>query len=527
VKIVVAMNAFKGSLSAVEATSVVARGFKQGYREADTVEVPMADGGDGTAEVLTRAFEGRIVSRTVTGPYGGPVEAQVGVIDFGQTVVIESAKASGLALTPVEKRDVRRAQSRGVGELMLWAATEGVKRIIAGIGGTAMNDGGIGAVQAAGGQVLDREGRQVESGLGGLFQVDSVSAGTIRSLFQGIEVIAACDVNNPLIGEDGATRVYGPQKGLRAGEVAEVDRDMERYASILARDLGRDPSAIPMTGAGGGLAAALWAFFGARLVNGAKFLMTETGLLDHLEGADLVITGEGKVDFQTAKGKLPFAVARAAAEKGIPAIAIGGALGEDVVTGYPLEFSALFSTVTRPQAEKDAMSGARENLAFIAEQIGRLARVFAVAFPVETDESAGGIVVREEGGEREVLLIADRFGFAALPKGHPEAGETLERVAVREVHEETGIQAEVLQDIGPMTYRFPGHDGRPIRKTVHYYLMKPAGGALKPQAGETLEVMWVRERDLPTMKTYRDTHVLVGRALEALDELKRITETDH
>lgn len=519
-KIVVAMNAFKGSLSSVEATSLVAEGFKRGYRESTVVEAPMADGGDGTLEVLTRAFMGQTAKCAVTGPYGDIIEAEVGLIDIGQTAIIESARASGLALVPAERRDVRRAQSRGVGELMLWAAKRGVKRIIVGIGGTAMNDGGIGAVQAAGGLVLDADGNQVQPGLRGLAQVSSVSPGQIPQAFRGIEVIAACDVQNVLTGDDGSARVYGPQKGLRGGEVETADRDMSRYASILGRDLGRDPAGIAMAGAGGGLGAGLWAFFGARLEHGARFIMGETGLGEQIADAALVITGEGKVDYQTAKGKVPYAVALAAAEMGVPAIAIGGGLGADVVSGYPPEFSALFSSMLRPMEEKEAMAGARDNLRFVAEQIGRLSRVLALAFPVETEESAGGVVIWGEGPQRKVLLIADRFGMVAPPKGHPEAGETLAEAATREVEEETGIRAVIKQGIGFVRYRFPGPGDRPVQKTVHYFLMEPIAGKLKPQAGETLDAKWVDVADLPKLKSYRDTRVVVRRALDALDAMK-------
>ena len=179
-KIVVAMNAFKGSLTAQEATSLVASGLRHGYREATVIEMPLADGGDGTVGVLTAALGGTMIPVTVTGPYGSPVVAEVGLADLGKTAIIESAKASGLALVPEAQRDVRKAQSRGVGELMLWAAERGCSRIIVGIGGTAMNDGGIGAVQAAGGIALDGKGCQVVSGLAGLFEVSSVALGAIR-----------------------------------------------------------------------------------------------------------------------------------------------------------------------------------------------------------------------------------------------------------------------------------------------------------------------------------------------------------
>ncbi|MGE5579531.1 MAG: glycerate kinase [Bacillota bacterium] len=520
-KIVVAMNAFKGSLTSKEATSQVALGFKEGYREADVVQMPVADGGDGTAAVLTDALGGRTVTVPATGPNGDTVLAEVGILDFGKTAVIESAKASGLALVPPEKRDIRTARSTGVGELILWASEHGVRRIIVGIGGTAMNDGGIGAIQAAGGFVLDRDGRQVGPGLAGLASVASVSLGSIPERFRGIEVVAACDVVNPMTGPDGSTAVYGPQKGLNPEEVLEVDRHMGEYARVIARDLGRDPTGVAGSGAGGSLGGALWAFFGARIVSGAELVMEETGLLEEMDGADLVITGEGRVDFQTAKGKVPYAVARAAAERGVPALVIGGGLGEDVVQGYPPEFAALFSSMLRPESVSEAMSRAGENLRFCAEQIGRLARVFALSYPVCTDEGAGGIVVRAAGdcalSEAEVLLIFDRYGFAAPPKGHIDPGETREQATVREVFEETGIRASILRDIGSIRYRHPGRDGGgPVQKTVHFFLMEATGGGLTPQPGETLDARWVKVRDLPKLKTYSSTRLLVERALDAL-----------
>lgn len=527
-KIVVAMNAFKGSLTSREATSHVAAGFKEGYREADVVQMPVADGGDGTLDVLVDALGGHTVTVPATGPNGDPISAEVGILDFGKTAVIESAKVCGLALVPPEKRDIRTARSTGVGELMLWAAQQGVKRIIVGIGGTAMNDGGIGAIQAAGGLVLDRDERQVAPGLAGLASVASVSLGSLPEYFRGIEVIAACDVVNPMTGPDGSTAVYGPQKGLKPEEVLEVDRWMGNYARIIARDLGRDPAVVAGSGAGGSLGGALWSFFGAKIVSGAELVMEETGLLEEMAGADLVITGEGRVDFQTAKGKVPYAVARAAAERGVPVLVIGGGLGEDVVHGYPAEFSALFSSMLRPESVSEAMGKAGENLRFCAEQIGRLARVFALSYPVCTDEAAGGIVVRPAPGDGsldavEVLLIFDRYGFVAPPKGHIDPGETREQAAVREVFEETGIRASILRDIGSIRYRHPGRDGGgPVQKTVYYYLMEATGGVLTPQAGETLDVRWVKVRDLPKLKTYSATGALIERALEAYAGLQLI-----
>jgi glycerate kinase len=514
-RVLVAMNAFKGSLSAREASSLVAEGLRRGFPEAEVVQLPLADGGDGTVQVVCGRPGGETVQVEVSGPLGRPVKALVGLLDGGRTAVIESAQASGLALIEEHERDVRKAQSRGVGELMLWAARRGAKRIIVGVGGTAMNDGGIGAAQAAGGRVLDSDGSDVGPGTGGLFTVASVSLGSIPERFKGVEVIAITDVRNPLVGPDGATRVYGPQKGLGQDEVGQVDDAMRRYGGILGRDLGIDPSHLPGAGAGGGLAAGLRAFFGARFESGSRFVMEETGFFRELAGADLVITGEGSIDSQTAQGKVPLAVAEAAYEAGVPVIALGGGLARDTVLGYPPEFAALFSATPRPGSVGDVMAHARENLRFAAEQIGRAGRVFALSRTTREDLAAGGVVVRESGGELEVLLIEDRWGMIAPPKGHPDPGESPEEAATREVFEETGVKAAIEGDLGDVKYRFFGQDGEVVKKTVRYFLMSPLGGEIKPQEGETLGAMWIRERDLSGMRAYRDTVAVVRRALKA------------
>jgi len=513
-RILVAMNAFKGSLSAREASSIVAGGLRKGFREAKVIEMPLADGGDGTVQVLCGGPAGEIAEVEVTGPLGKPVKAEVGLLDGGKTAVIESAQACGLALLVDGQRDVRRAQSTGVGELMLWAVRRGARRLVVGIGGTAMNDGGIGAVQAAGGKVLDADGRQVGPGITGLLDVSSVSRGSIPEDFKGVEVIAITDVRNPLVGPHGATRVYGPQKGLASDEIEEVDEAMRRYAAILGRDLGQDPSDLPGAGAGGGLAAAMAAFFGARFESGSCFVMKETGFFEELGCADLVVTGEGSIDSQTVQGKVPFAVAEAAYWMGVPVIALGGGLARDVLSGYPPEFAALFSTTLRPEGLSEAMASARENLFFAAEQIGKAGRVFASSRARRQDFAVGGIVVRESGSGLEVLLIEDRWGMVAPPKGHMEPGETPEEAATREVYEETGIRVAVAGDVGEVKYRFFAQDGEVVEKAVRYFLMTPVGGEPRPQEGETQRVMWVSARDLPGMRCYRDTLAIVRRGLK-------------
>lgn len=518
-KVLVAMNAFKGSLSSSEASSLVAQGFKRGYPEAEVREKPLADGGDGTVDILVRALGGRLETVKVTGPYGDPVKATVGIVDSGRTVVIESASCSGLALAPPKFRDIRIAQSRGVGELMLWAAKRGARKIIVGIGGTAMNDGGIGMAQAAGALVLDSSGTQVPDGLLGLFKVAKVGLGKIPDLFKDVEIVGVSDVNNPLVGPEGATKVYGPQKGLLPSETEKVDKEMAKYAQILGRDLGRDPRDVPMAGAGGGLGGALWAFFGAKLLEGASFILKETGALKDMNDAGLVITGEGKVDSQTKKGKVPFAVARAAAERQVPVIVLGGSLGDDILHDFPQEFSAVFSSTIAPVPLTVAMEKVTETLPFVAEQIGRISRVFALSHPVRREFSAGGIVVRGKASEPEILLIKDRFGYIAPPKGHVNQGETPQEAAIREVKEETGIDAVVEGYIGITRYAFFDDQGRVVEKLVHYYLMTPSTEKVKPQFEEVCDAVWVKKQDLSALKTYPNNREIVEKALQMYGRL--------
>lgn len=512
-KVLVAMNSFKGSLSSIEATRLVAEGFERGYPEAHVVEMPMADGGDHTASVLSQIWQGPIQYLRVTGPYGDPVSAGVMVADGGKTVVIESASACGLALVPPGKRDAWTARSTGVGELMLWAARSGASRVIVGVGGTAMNDGAIGAVLAAGARVMDGTGCQVPEGIPGLLAVERVSLGGIPREFEGVEVIVLSDVSNPFAGEQGATWVYGPQKGLGSALLGKVDDAMERYGCILGRDLSRDPRGIPMAGAGGGLAGGIWAYFGARLEDGARFLMEESGFFREIPDADLVITGEGKVDRQTPRGKAPFALAQAAAASGVPVLVIGGGLDDSLLRSYPPEYAAVLSSTLRPSSTRGAMAMAWSWLPFISEQLAKVGRLFALSLPVRQEVCAGGIVIREGKKGREMLFVLDRFGKVVPPKGHLEPGEALEDAALREVKEETGIDGRITGDLGTIRYRFFGEDG-PIEKRVQFYLMERCGGSPVPQQGETLDVMWIGEDQAAFIDTYDNMLPLIRRALE-------------
>jgi 8-oxo-dGTP pyrophosphatase MutT (NUDIX family) len=252
----------------------------------------------------------------------------------------------------------------------------------------------------------------------------------------------------------------------------------------------------------------------------ADFISDAVDLTTLIEDASLVITGEGRVDSQTAMGKVPCAVASLASDLGIPVLVIGGAIGSDLVCGFPPEFTALFDCAIRPMTVSEAVSEGPENLRFVSEQIGRTARAFALLRVTRKDVCAGGIVVRQnpETGGREVLLVADRYGMVAPPKGHVEPGESTAQAAAREVREETGISVDLRAPLGSIRYRFP-QDGGVTEKMVHYFLMEAIGGGLTPQDGETLDAFWVKETDLPGLNTYRETHIVLKRALEAFERM--------
>lgn len=513
------MNAFKGNISSKEACSMVASAFSRGFPEAQVCVNPLADGGDGTIDVLVQALSGHVETIQVTGPWGEKVAAQVGFLG-DDTAIIETAQCCGLALAGQRAPDVFHATSRGVGEAMRWAAGLGVKRIIVGIGGTATNDGGIGMAQAAGAKIRDALGREVDPGIEGLMQVRKVDLGDIPEIFQGIEIIGISDVRNILVGEEGATYTYAPQKGLKAECLSLVDEAMNRYGAILGRDLSRDPRYVPMAGAGGGLGGALWSYFGAKLLDGATFVMKETGFFDLLEDADMIITGEGKVDAQTKKGKVPYAVGKAGLNRGVPVIVLGGSLDESVIPDYPCEFSALFDSTVRPLGLDQALSMSGTTLPFVAEQIARLSRVSALFNPVESQDSAGGVVVREIEGKRQVLVIKDRFGVFALPKGHIDPGETAEQAALREVLEETGIECKILSYGASHKYRFFGDHGRPIEKRVAYYLMEPLSGTVTPRIGEIADALWVDEDDIQKLNTYSNLNHIITEILALYEQNK-------
>ncbi len=326
-KIVVAPNSFKGSLSATQAALAIARGVRQTMPDAEIVEVPVADGGDGTVEALVSAHRGAYQWVNVEGPLGEPVQATYGLIDGGRTAVVELASASGFELVSPARRDPRRTSTFGFGQLLDAARRSGARTVIAGIGGSATNDGGAGMAQALGYRLLDASGHDLPRGGSALLELARIDAGGLDPGWRSIEVKVACDVTNPLTGPNGASHVYGPQKGADRLTVELLDRALERLASVIERDLGKRVRDVPGSGAAGGTGAGLVAFLDARLVPGAPLVVEAAGLEAAMRGADLVITGEGRIDGQTAFGKAPGEVAKRAQKAGIPVLFLAGTRG--------------------------------------------------------------------------------------------------------------------------------------------------------------------------------------------------------
>ena len=367
-KIVIAPQGFKGSLTALEIARAIEEGLKRVLPDAHTVLVPVADGGDGTLQSLVDSSGGRTVTAMVTGPLGNPVQAQWGALGDGVTAVIEMARASGLALLKREERDPLRATTRGTGDLIRAALDSGHRRFIIGIGGSATNDGGAGMAQALGARLLDAQGRDLPPGGAALARLDRINVSGLDRRLKESKFIVACDVNNPLCGPTGASAIFGPQKGATPDMVKQLDAALAHYADVVQRDLGVDVRDRPGAGAAGGLGAGLMAFVSAELRAGVDIVLEAVGLAKKLEGADLVITGEGQIDRSTAFNKAPVGVARLAKQRGVPVIAIAGSLGEGYQQVHGLGIDAIFSLVSGPMSLDDAMGRTRELVAGVVEE---------------------------------------------------------------------------------------------------------------------------------------------------------------
>jgi glycerate 2-kinase len=354
-KVVVAPNAFKGTLTATQAAAAIARGVREVFPDADVIEVPVADGGDGTVEALVTARRGEYRTATVEGPLGDPVEARFGLVESGRTAVVELATSSGLALIDPWRRDPSRASTYGFGQLLEAARAHGVGAIIAGIGGSATNDGGAGMAQALGYRLFDAAGKDLPRGgaaLGRLARIEG--SGFDRPGWASVRVRVASDVTNPLTGPTGATAVYGPQKGADEQAVGELDAALARLAQVIERDLGKQVAHLPGAGAAGGAGAGLVAFLNASLEPGAPLVVGATGFDERLHGSELVFTGEGRADDQTAYGKAPGEVAKRAAAAGVPVVLLAGSKGQGWEALHSLGVTEVVTLTEVGQEAQDA-----------------------------------------------------------------------------------------------------------------------------------------------------------------------------
>ena len=378
-KVTIAIDSLKGSLTSLEAGQAAAEGIRRVYEDADICIRPLADGGEGTVEALVRGMGGELKRITVTGPLGKPVVCEYGIIKESGTAVIEMAGAAGITMVDEEERNPLYTTTYGVGEVIRDAVRSGCRRFVVGIGGSATNDGGIGMLQALGYGILDKEGRQVPYGARGLTEIASVTDDNVLPELSGCTFRIACDVTNPLCGEQGCSAVFGPQKGADPEMIRQMDGWLEHFAALSQEKYPAADPLRPGTGAAGGLGFAFLGFTKAVLESGVKIVLEETKLEDYVRDADLVITGEGRLDGQTVMGKAPIGVAKTAKKYGKPVIGFSGCVTKDAVAcnreGIDAFFPILRGVVTLDEAMKTENAGA--NLADTAEQVFRLIRAMA------------------------------------------------------------------------------------------------------------------------------------------------------
>lgn len=370
-KIIAAPNAFKGSLSATEAAKAMNKGILAAIPDCDITCVPVADGGDGLTEVMAQALSGNLVEVTVMDPVFEPLFSVVCLAENQGIAVIEMARASGLALLPKEKQDPTKTTTYGTGELIRAALDRGVKRIVVGLGGSATCDGGIGMASALGYKFLDKDGTVLVPAGGSLRMIHSIDRSEVDDRLQHTVFEGVCDVTNPLTGPNGASYVYSSQKGATLKQVKELDEGLENLAEVIQREMGIDVREMRGAGAAGGLGGGLHAFLGARLRKGIDLVIDIVNLKEKIRGADLVLTAEGQIDFQTKYDKAPAGVARAAKEAGVPCIAICGGVGERIEELYDIGIDAVFTLCNGPQTLEAAMQDSFNLLSHAVEQVVR------------------------------------------------------------------------------------------------------------------------------------------------------------
>jgi len=366
-KIVIAPQGFKGNLTALEVARAIEEGVKRIAPDAETVLKPMADGGEGTVQALVDATGGKMMSTEVTGPLKERVNAHWGILNDNTTAVIEMASASGLPLVPAEKRNPLITTTCGTGELIRTALDHGCRKLIIGIGGSATNDGGAGMAQALGARLLDTDGKDIPFGGAALARLEKIDISTMDPRLANFEVTLASDVNNPLCGPRGASAIYGPQKGATPEMVKQLDAALSHYADVIKKDIDIDLRDVPGAGAAGGLGLGLMVFLKARMVPGIDVVIRATNLVADLKGAEIVFTAEGRIDRQSAMGKVPTGVALAAKEFGATVIALAGEVADDCRVVFDQGIDAVLSIAPGPITLDQSMKDAEKLLANAAE----------------------------------------------------------------------------------------------------------------------------------------------------------------
>lgn len=373
-KILFAPDSFKGTMSSMRVIELLADAAKRTFPDSQLVTVPIADGGEGTVEALVTAAGGQYRTVNVTGPLGEKVSAVYGVIG-GKTAVIEMAQASGIMLLKEEEKNPLHTTTYGTGELIKAALDHGIRRLVIGIGGSATNDGGIGAAQALGVRFLDRNTSDVGYGGRNLCNIARIDVSNMDPRIKECEISVICDVSNPLTGPAGATYVYGPQKGAGKECLELLESGMENYLQVIKQCIGMDMNQVPGSGAAGGLGAAMVAFFGARLKSGIDTILDFVDFESLLKDVDLVVTGEGKIDSQSAYGKVPVGIAKRCKSKGIKVIAIAGCMGKDARRVFDYGIDSIMVTVNNNLSLEEALLRAGEDLFDAADRMFRLIKL--------------------------------------------------------------------------------------------------------------------------------------------------------
>ncbi|AEX23651.1 glycerate kinase [Vibrio sp. EJY3] len=371
-KVVIAPDSFKESLTAKQVSEAIKAGLARVWHDAEFVTVPVADGGEGTVQSLIDATQGEQVFTTVFDPLNKEVQAFYGILGDGETAVIEMAEASGLHLVPAEDRDPKLTSSFGTGQLIKHALDRGMQRLIIGLGGSATNDGGVGMLAALGVKFLDESGNAIATNGGGLINLASIDTSGLDVRLAQCEILVACDVDNPLCGEKGASATFGPQKGATTTDISVLDNALRKFGELTEQVTGKHVLTREGAGAAGGMGAALLGYTPARLQPGIEIVLETVKLADHVADADIVFTGEGRIDHQTAHGKTPMGVAKVAKQFNLPVIALAGCVGDNYQAVYQCGIDAVFPCVPRAMSLADAMTEAETNVANLAENVARL-----------------------------------------------------------------------------------------------------------------------------------------------------------